>query len=111
VPACWPSARLITASAITRSLPSTSVRPTVSSRGTRFLPFDRAKRIRDNLRYPLLSREARLNSDQRYVTLPEEYAGQLMVFRPFENISYAIVLDGTNAIRVDDVLDHPDREL
>ena len=79
--------------------------------GHMFSAFRPGETIRDNLRYPLLSREARLNSDQRYVTLPEEYAGHVMVFRPFENISYAIVLDGTDAIRVDDVLDHPDREL
>lgn len=79
--------------------------------GHTFSAFRPGETIRDNLRYPLLSREARLNSDKRYVTLPEEYAGVLMVFRPFENISYAIVLDGTNAVRVDDVLDHPDREL
>jgi hypothetical protein len=79
--------------------------------GHLFSAFRPGETIRDNLRYPLLSREARQNSDRRYVTLPEEYAGKLMVFRPFENISYAIVMDGTNAIRVDDVLDHPDREL
>jgi hypothetical protein len=79
--------------------------------GHMFSAFRPGDTIRDNLRYPLLSREARQNSDRRYVTLPEEYAGHLMVFRPFEHISYAIVLDGTNAIRVDDVLDHPDRDL
>ncbi len=79
--------------------------------GHLFSAFRQGQTIRDNLRYPLLSREARQNSDRRYVTLPEEYAGLLMVFRPFESISYAIVMDGTNAIRVDDVLDHPDREL
>ena len=35
-----------------------------------------------------------------------------MVFRPFENVSYAIVLEGSaNTIQVDDVLAHPDRSL
>ncbi|QOC22294.1 LysM peptidoglycan-binding domain-containing protein [Wenzhouxiangella sp. AB-CW3] len=78
--------------------------------GHTFSAFRPGETIRDELRYPLLSRAARQNSERRYVTLPEEFAGQLMVFRPFENISYAIVLDGTDAIRVDDRLYHPDRQ-
>jgi hypothetical protein len=79
--------------------------------GHTFSAFRPGATIRDNLRYPLMSRAAFQNSDKRYVDLPDEFAGQLMVFRPFERISYAIVMDGTNAIRVDDRLDHPDRRL
>lgn len=56
-------------------------------------------------------RGGRQRGRDNQVTLPDEYAGVLMVFRPFENISYAIVMDGTNAIRENDQLDHPDRRL
>ncbi len=73
--------------------------------GHTFSAFRPGQTIRDR-RYTPLSR-----SENRNVTLPDEYAGQLMVFRPFERISYAIVLDGTNAIRAQDILDHPDRRL
>lgn len=79
--------------------------------GHTFSAFRPGETIRDKQRYPLMSKAARENPDRRYVTLPEEYAGQVMVFRPFERISYAIVLDGDRAIRVDDRLDHPDRRL
>lgn len=79
--------------------------------GHTFSAFRPGERIRDELRYPLMSRAAWRNSDSRFVDLPHEYAGQVMVFRPFERISYAIVMDGANAIRADDLLFHPDRRL
>ena len=79
--------------------------------GHMFSAFRPGDTIRDNFRYPRMSRAAFQSPDRVHVTLPEEYAGQIMVFRPFERISYAIVLDGTNAIRINDVLDHPDRTL
>ena len=76
-----------------------------------FSAFRPGQTIRDNQRYPRMSRAAFESPERVHVELPEEYAGQLMVFRPFDRISYAIVLDGTNAIRVNDRLDHPDRRL
>ena len=79
--------------------------------GHTFSTFRPGERVRDDLRYPLMSRAAWRNSDKRFVDLPDEYAGQVMVFRPFERISYAIVMDGANAIRADDLLFHPDRRL
>ena len=79
--------------------------------GHTFSAFRPGETIRDDQRYPLMSRAAFQESERRFVTLPDEFAGRLMVFRPFERISYAIVLDGTNVIRVNDRLDHPDRSL
>jgi LysM repeat protein len=38
------------------------------------------------------------------VELPEEYAGVLMVFRTFENISYALVMETISPIHVDDTV-------
>ena len=37
---------------------------------------------------------------QSYVKLPDETAGELMVFRSFERVSYALVLEATQAIHV-----------
>ena len=41
-------------------------------------------------------------NQESYVKLPDEIAGELMVFRPFERISYALVLEATQSIHVYD---------
>ena len=79
--------------------------------GHTFSVFNPGNTIRDELKYPLMSRAAFRESDRRFVELPDEYAGHLMVFRPFERISYAIVLEGGREIVEDDRLYHPDRSL
>lgn len=38
------------------------------------------------------------SDDPVAVKLPDEYAGVMMVFRPFERVSYALVLEATSAI-------------
>ncbi len=79
--------------------------------GHTFSAFRPGETIRDD-RYPLMSRAAFREPEKRYVDLPDEFAGRIMVFRPFEHVSYAIVLEGSgNTIQVDDVLAHPDRSL
>jgi hypothetical protein len=79
--------------------------------GHTFSAFRPGETIRDE-RYPLMSRAAFREPEKRYVDLPDEFAGRLMVFRPFEHVSYALVLEGSgNTIQVDDVLEHPDRSL
>lgn len=79
--------------------------------GHMFSAFRPGQTIRDNQRYPRMSRSAFESPERVHVQLPDEYAGQIMVFRPFDRISYALVLDGTNAIRINDRLLHPDRKL
>ncbi|OAB62544.1 hypothetical protein AY599_01800 [Leptolyngbya valderiana BDU 20041] len=79
--------------------------------GHTFSVFNPGERIRDDQKYPLMSRAAFRDSDRRFVTLPDEYAGHIMVFRTFDRISYAMVLDGNREIQVNDRLDHPDRSL
>jgi hypothetical protein len=76
-----------------------------------FSAFRPGRIVRDDKRYPLMSQAAFNEPERVHVALPDEYAGVLMVFRPFDNISYAIVLDGARPVRVDDLLDHPDRRL
>ncbi|HWR95154.1 MAG TPA: LysM domain-containing protein [Arenimonas sp.] len=42
------------------------------------------------------------------VKMPNEYVGTLMVFRTFENVSYAVVMMGARPVHVGDYLKHPD---
>jgi hypothetical protein len=42
----------------------------------------------------------RTNARPEYVELPEEYAGVLMVFRTFENVSYGLVMSAVSSIHV-----------
>lgn len=44
---------------------------------------------------------------QKSVTLPDERAGILMVFRPFQRVSYALVMKATGAIHVSDIVQTP----
>lgn len=42
------------------------------------------------------------------VTLPDEFVGNLMVFRTFDKVSYALVMDGIRPVHHGDLLKHPD---
>ena len=42
------------------------------------------------------------------VQLPDEYASHVMVFRTFEKVSYALVMEGSRPTRVGYTLKHPD---
>lgn len=44
----------------------------------------------------------------RRVKLPEEPAGELMVFKTYNRMSYALVMEATSEIRVGDILRNPD---
>jgi len=42
------------------------------------------------------------------VDLPDEFVGRLMVFRTFDKVSYALVMDGIRPVHQGDRLKHPD---
>ena len=42
------------------------------------------------------------------VRLPDEFAGHVMVFRTFDKVSYALVMDSIKPTRVGYELKHPD---
>ena len=46
-------------------------------------------------------------SGKRTVRLPDERAGTVMVFRPYENFSYALVMEATRAMHVNDAVKNP----
>ncbi len=52
-----------------------------------------------------------LNSDShlftKKVTLPDERSGTFMVFKTFEHLSYGLVMEATNVIRVGDRVENP----
>ena len=40
--------------------------------------------------------------------MPDDFLGHLMVFRTFDKVSYALVMDGIRPVRQGDLLKHPD---
>jgi hypothetical protein len=40
--------------------------------------------------------------------MPDDFLGHLMVFRTFDKVSYALVMNGIRPISQGDVLKHPD---
>jgi hypothetical protein len=76
-----------------------------------FSAFRPGENIRDEVKYPAGSMaDARTwNGDK--VQLPDEYDGHIMVFRVFDEVSYAMVMDGARLVREFDILRHPDEKL
>jgi len=50
----------------------------------------------------------RLLAQSDKVDMPDEFSSHVMVFRTFNNISYALVMDGIRPVHVGNVLKHPD---
>ena len=48
------------------------------------------------------------DSARQTIKLPDERNGLAMVFRPFERVSYALVMQITNPVQVGDKLQNPD---
>lgn len=76
-----------------------------------FSAFRPGDRIRDSVKYPAgsLADASTWNGDK--VTLPEEFDAHIMVFRVFDEISYALVMQGRREVRENDILRHPSETL
>lgn len=46
---------------------------------------------------------------QEALTLPSEAAGTLMVFRPYDRVSYALVMEASTVLEVGDLVRSPPR--
>lgn len=76
-----------------------------------FSAFRKGLTIRDSVKYPAgsMADAGTWNGDK--VTLPDEYDAHIMVFRVFDEVSYAMVMDGARLVREHDILKHPDQTL
>ncbi|MBT8062640.1 MAG: LysM peptidoglycan-binding domain-containing protein [Xanthomonadales bacterium] len=76
-----------------------------------FSAFRPGVRIRDEIKYPAGSTADIGTWDGDKVTLPDEYDAHIMVFRVFDEVSYAMVMDGARPVRELDILKHADETL
>jgi hypothetical protein len=67
------------------------------------------ERVLDSVKYPDGSLSRAFATDKSKVTLPEEFVGHAMVFRTFDRVSYALVMDAIRPVRPYDVLREPAR--
>jgi hypothetical protein len=79
--------------------------------GHTFSVFHKNRTIEDGFVRGLRGRPAPTNVSGREVELPPQYIGQVMVFRSFDRVSYALVMTGKRGVRTGDLIDHPDRRL
>lgn len=76
-----------------------------------FSAFRPGELIRDSVKYPAgsLADASTWNGDK--VTLPDEFDAHIMVFRVFDEISYALVMQGPREVKENDILKHPSETL
>lgn len=79
--------------------------------GHTFSVFHRNRVVEDEFVDGLRGRPAPDGVSDRDVLLPPQYIGQVMVFRAFDRVSYALVMSGKRGVRTGDLIDHPDRRL
>lgn len=67
-------------------------------------------RVNDRVRHPNTSRadDGFTGGSGSTVALPDEYAAHAMVFRTFDKVSYALVMDGIKPTRIGYDVKHPD---
>ncbi len=77
--------------------------------GTVFSLWRPGRHVADRMKYPTSSRaDDALSGSVGRVVLPDEYAAHAMVFRTFDNVSYALVMQGVKPVRVGYNALHPD---
>lgn len=75
--------------------------------GTVFSLWRRGDSVTDRVKSGL-DRDEDLTLFESKVRLPDEFAGHAMVFRTFDNVSYALVMSSVKPVRVGYELKHPD---
>ncbi|TDJ32823.1 MAG: LysM domain-containing protein [Gammaproteobacteria bacterium] len=63
------------------------------------------REVRDEVRYPMNERWPWKSKGM--VSLPEEHAGRMLVYRTFDKVSYAIVVEATKEIRLSYLVTNP----
>ena len=77
--------------------------------GTVFSMWRFGSHVKDRMKAPNSSQmdDARADGNNR-VSLPDEYAAHAMVFRTFDNVSYALVMEGIKPVQLGYSARHPD---
>lgn len=79
--------------------------------GTVFSVWRTGSHVNDKLHHPNTSRDDdALKGGTGRLSLPDEYAAHAMVFRTFDKVSYALIMEGTKPARVGYELKHPDAQ-
>ncbi|QZN79906.1 LysM peptidoglycan-binding domain-containing protein [Stenotrophomonas sp. DR822] len=77
--------------------------------GTVFSLWRQGSHVAHRMKFPGSSRmDDSVSTGAGRVTLPDEYAAHAMVFRTFDNVSYALVMQGVKPVRVGYSALHPD---
>ena len=76
--------------------------------GTVFSLWRRGDDVVDRVRYAFPEHSDDATPSTQRVRLPDEFAGHAMVFRTFDKVSYALVMDATKPVRVGYVVKQPD---
>ncbi len=79
--------------------------------GTVVSLWNHGSHVRNRMQYPNVSQmDDSPKGGAGRVALPDEYAAHAMVFRTFENVSYALVMKGVKPVQVDYAARHPDAQ-
>jgi len=77
--------------------------------GTVFSLWRHGSHVAHRMKFPGSSRmDDSVSTGAGRVSLPDEYAAHAMVFRTFDNVSYALVMQGVKPVRVGYSALHPD---
>lgn len=75
--------------------------------GDVFAVYSPERVVRDEIMHPKNDLKTLFKPSKAKVTLPMELSGHIMVFKSFENISYAIITDGNRSIKLYDYVKLP----
>ncbi|MEG2802963.1 LysM peptidoglycan-binding domain-containing protein [Stenotrophomonas sp.] len=77
--------------------------------GTVVSLWRQGRHVANKMKYPGSSRmDDSLTDGAGRITLPDEYAAHAMVFRTFDKVSYALVMQGVKPVQVGYAAKHPD---
>ena len=76
-----------------------------------FSTFRPGKKVQDEVKYPTGSWSANMRLNKDKVVLPAQYSAHILVFRVFDEVSYAIIMSGDRPVRQRDILKHPDETI
>jgi hypothetical protein len=77
--------------------------------GQSYSIYSPGETIRDEVKYGREANDLRtvFRPSKAMVTLPEEFAGHVMIFRTFDHISYGLLMDGVKPVHLGDTLHMP----